>query len=337
VVLKGVVTGMWKWLVVPILAALVAGACGSAGSAPPPNDLFAAKGAPSSLAADDPAWNAAAVMTIKTTVVEGSATKQGVDVQAQALYNSTDIWFRVSWPDATQTVDRFWQYDGKKWTSVGSEDRLALLWEITPLDRFQTHGCTALCHNPVADPIAKWYMVTPAADGRADNWQWLAGRTNPVGQFDDKYLVGALPDPASTGSSFVNDTTDSGGYTNNRTADGLGPAKMQDPAKPASAGPGFLLASEAVAIDPTKFKAGDKVPRDLLSPVVGSRGDIAAKGVWANGMWTVVFHRKLDTGNTDDIQFIAGRTIPFGLAVFDNASGFNHTVAIEPTYLKFSR
>jgi hypothetical protein len=274
-------------------------------------------------------------MTLKLLVVEGSLTKQGVTVKAQALYNDTDIWFRFEWSDTTQNADRFWQYDGKKWTSVGSEDRFALLWEISPLYRFQTRGCTAVCHNPVSDPIAKWYMVTPSADDRADNWQWLAGRTNPVGQVDDKMLVGALSDPASLGSSFVNDASKGGGSTNNRTADGTGPAKMQDPSKPASAGSGFLLASEAVNIDPSKFKEGDKVPRDLLTPTLGSRGDIEAKGVWANSTWTVVFHRKLDTGNEDDIQFVVGRTIPFGLAAFDNAAGFNHTVPTDPLYLIF--
>jgi hypothetical protein len=68
---------------------------------------------------------------------------------------------------------------------------------------------------------------------------------------------------------------------------------------------------------------------------VGSRGDIDAKGVYASGKWTVVFHRKLDTKNDDDIQFVVGRTIPFGLAVFDNVSGFSHTVAGEPLYLRF--
>jgi hypothetical protein len=330
---------MWKQLTVPMFAALtlVVGACGGAGSAPIPNDLFAAKGAPSSLAGDDAAWRAAGVIAINTTVIDGSAAKQDVEVKAQALYNSTDIWFRFEWPDTTQSADRFWLYDGKKWTSVGAEDRLALMWEISPLDRFQTRGCTAVCHNPVSDEIAKWYMVTPSFDDRADNWQWLAGRTNPVGQVDDKYLLGYLPNPASTGSSFVNDAFVSGGYANNRTADGSGPAKMQDPSKPASAGSGFLLASEAVTIDPSKFKAGDKVPRDLLAPVVGSRGDLDAKGVWANGAWTVVFHRKLDTGNEDDIQFVVGRTIPFGLAVFDNVAGFSHTISSEPLYLRFSR
>lgn len=328
---------MWKRLAGPTFGALalIAGACGGSASAAAPNQLIAVKAAPSSLAPDDAAWKFADVMTIKTAVISGSSATQGVEVKAQALYSSTEIWFRFEWTDATQSVDRFWQYDGKKWTSVGNEDKLALLWEISPLERFQTHGCTVACHNPVSDTMDKWYMVTPTAEARADNWQWLAGRTNPVGQVDDKYLVGALPNPASTGSSFVNDAFDKGGSSNNRTADGLGPAKMQDPSKPASAGSGFLLASEAVNIDVSKFKAGDKVPRDLLAPIVGSRGDIDAKGVYGNGKWSVVFHRLLDTGNEDDIQFVAGRTIPFGLAVFDNVSAFNHTVSGDPLYLKF--
>ena len=55
--------------------------------------------------------------TIKTSVIEGSAAKAGVDVKAQAVYNGTDIWFRFEWADATESAGRFWEYDGAKWKS----------------------------------------------------------------------------------------------------------------------------------------------------------------------------------------------------------------------------
>lgn len=317
-----------------IVAALVAGACGG-GGAGAPNELVATKKAPASLAADDAAWKDAGPILIKATVIEGSATKQGVEVKAQALYSDTDMWFRFEWTDATESAGRVWAYDGTKWTSSGNEDRLALYWEITPIDKFQTRTCAALCHNPVADAVDKWYMITPGLADRADNWHWKAARTNPVGQIDDKYLTGVLTDPKDVESANKGDAKDKGGYVDNRTADGAGPAKMQDPSKQPSAGSANILTSEAVALDASKFKAGDKVPRELLEPWVGSRGDFEAKGVYGGGKWTVVFHRKLNTGHDDDITFVVGKTYPFGLSVFDNAGGVNHTVSSDVLTLKF--
>ena len=316
-----------------IVVAMIAGACG--GGAAAPNELVATKKAPASLAADDAAWKDAASILVKTTVIEGSKAKQDVEVKAQALYSDSDVWFRFEWADATESVSRAWEYDGAKWKSSGNEDRFALYWEITPIDKFQTRTCAALCHNPVSDPIDKWYMITPGLADRADNWHWKAARTNAVGQADDKYLTGVLSDPKDIESANKGDAKDKGGTADNKTKDGTGPEKMQDPSKKPSAGSPFILASEAVALDASKFKAGDKVARELLAPWVGSRGDIEVKGAYAGGKWTVVFHRKLDTGHDDDVKFITGKTYPFGVSVFDNAGGANHTVSGDVLTLKF--
>ncbi len=319
---------IWLALVGATVAA-IAGACGGDEEASP-TELLATKKAPASLAADDAAWKDARVTTIKTSVVEGSKATQAVEVKAQALYSGSDIWFRFEWADATDSSYRVWQYDGTKWTSTGNEDRLSLYWEITPIDGFQTKGCAVLCHNPETDTIDKWYMITPGSANLADNWHWKAARTNPTGQSDDKYLTDVLSDPKDIESANKGDKKDSGGYADNKDKAGTGPAKMG-----ATVGQPFVLVAEAVALDVTKLKAGDKVPRELLAPFVGSRGDIEVKGVWANGKWTVVFHRKLDTGNTDDVKLITGKVYPFGLSVFDNTGAANHTVSEEVYLLKF--
>jgi len=318
-----------------VVLALIAGACGGGGGAAAPNELVAAKKAPASLAADDAAWKDAGPIVIKTTVIDGSAAKQGVEVKAQALYSTIDVWFRFEWADATESAGRVWEYDGAKWKSSGNEDRLALYWEITAIDKFQTRTCAALCHNPASDAIDKWYMITPGLGDRADNWHWKAARTNPVGQVDDKYLTGVLTDPKDVESANKADPKDKGGYADNKNKEGTGPEKMQDASKKPSAGSSFILASEAVALDASKLKAGDKVARELLAPWVGSRGDIAAKGVHAGGKWAVVFQRKLDTGHDDDTKFVVGKTYPFGLAVFDNTGAVNHTVSGDVLTLKF--
>jgi hypothetical protein len=178
-------------------------------------------------------------------------------------------------------------------------------------------------------------MVAPSADDRADNWHWKAARTNPVGQVDDKFLTGVLEDPEDLESANHGDSTESGGYTSNANEDDSGPAMMQDPSVEPSAGENVLLASEAVDLDVSMFEAGDTVPRELVDAFIGSRGDIEALGVWADGNWTVVFHRKLKTEHDDDVELVTGKSYPFGLSVHDNAGGVNHTTATEVYILKF--
>lgn len=316
------------------VAVTALGACGG-GDESSPNTLVAKKAAPASLAADDAAWEKASATTIKTSVIEGSKAAGDVEVSAKAIYSGDDIWFRFEWSDASESAGRVWTWDGSAWKSGGNEDRLSLYWEITPIDKFQTRGCAVLCHSPETDPIDKWYMVAPEVDDRADNWHWKAARTNPIGQVDDKFLIGELTDPEDIESANKGDAKDKGGYKDNKAEDGKGPAMMQDPSKEPSAGKGFLLVTEAVALDVSKLKAGDTVPRELLESWTGSRGDIEAMGTWSNGKWTVVFHRKLDTGHVDDIKLVTGKTYPFGLAVHDNAGGSNHTITSDVYLLKF--
>jgi len=300
-----------------------------------PTDLVAVKKAPATLAGDDPAWREADATTIKTTVVVGSEATGPNDVAVQALYSDTDIWFRFEWADSSEST-RAWVYDGTAWKkSPDNEDRLGLYWEITPNADFQTRGCAALCHSSDTEPIDKWYMIAPEASGTFDNWHWKSARSNPVGQADDKFLTGALSDPADIESANKGDAKESGGYKDNVAEDGKGPAKMQDPAVKPSAGSSALLVAEAVTLDVSKLKAGDKVPRELVEHWTGSRGDIETIGTWSGGKWVVVFHRKLDTGHDDDVKFSVGETYPFGLSVFNNLDGYNHTVSKGVYTLKF--
>jgi ethylbenzene dehydrogenase len=334
---------MLKRLICLVLGAAtvagIVGACGGSSSPKTPTavptavaaatDLVAKKQAPASLAGDDPAWKDARVTTVKTSQIKGSASVAPVDVKMQALYSDTDVWFRFEWADSTETIVRYWDFDGSKFKlATGQQDRLSLFWQITPVADFQAKGCAALCHNPETDTIDKWYMIAPKTGDLMDNWQWTAGVSNGMNQANDLSLTPVLTSPTALGSPFVADPG-TGGNTANANAANDGPAQMQDPAKKPSLGPNYLLVTEAVALDVSKLKAGDKVPRDLMAPWVGDRGDIDAKGVWANGSWTVVFHRKLNTGNADDAQLTVGKSYPFGLAVFNALGNVDHTVTTD--------
>ncbi len=322
---------------VPV-AAMLALACGGGGGddgGASPTDLVARKAVPASFAGDDPAWSKATVTSVDTSGVRGASQKTPITVKVQALYSESTVWFRFEWADQTESAGRLWEYDGTQWKSAGNEDRLALYWDMTTIGQFSESGCATLCHNPRAEAIEKWYMITPDAAARADNWHWKAARTNPTGQADDKYLTGTLTDPNDVESANKSDAKESGGYVDNKAKDAAAPAMMLDPAKKASLGSPFILVSEATNIDISRMKAGDKLPRELLAAFKGSRGDIEAKGVWSNGRWVVVLRRALNTGHEDDVSFQVGKAYPFGLAVFDNAGGVNHTISEGALTLKF--
>jgi hypothetical protein len=295
----------------------------------PPTDLVATKKAPASMAADDAAWKDARVTTVKTSVVKTSAATGTVDVKVQALYSDTDVWFRFEWPDATKFTARDWTFDGTKFKApAGQQDRLALVWQLTPSAEFEAKGCAALCHNPEAEKNDQWYMVSPAGV-TMDLWQWTAGISNGMNQFSDYTLSNKVPELTARGAPFVADPNTGGGNVANTNDAKDGPKMMQDPAKKPSMGTDYLLVSEAVALDVSKLKAGDKIPNALLEPFKGSRGDVEAKGAWANGAWIVVAHRKLDSGNPDDAKFVVGGSYPFGLAVFNDLGNVDHTVTAD--------
>ena len=346
----------YLWLIpAATTAALLAGACGgddstsssptaaapatTAGSpttaatattAAAPTDVVALKKSPASLAADDAAWKDARVTTVKTTVIKGSAATAPQDVKMQALYSDTDIWFRFEWADATKNLKGGWTYDGTSWkATTGQQDRIALLWEVSPSADFESKGCAALCHNPADAKSDKWYMVSPPGS-TMDLWQWHAGESNGANQLRDQTLSNKVPEPTALGAPRVSDANTGGGPAANTNDAKNGPKMMQDPAKKPSMGTDYLLVSEAVALDVSKLKAGDKVPGQLISPYTGSQGDIQAKGAWANGTWTVVAHRKLDTGNPDDAKFTVGKSFKFALGAFNALADLEHTVTTEP-------
>ena len=61
-------------------------------------------------------------------------------------------------------------------------------------------------------------------------------------------------------------------------------------------------------------------PSPLVAPFSGDRGDISAKHVWKDGVWTVVVARKLVTNSEFDVQFNdMKKGYAFGVAIFDNA------------------
>ncbi|TSA47047.1 MAG: hypothetical protein D4R56_02760 [Deltaproteobacteria bacterium] len=260
----------------------------------------------------DPLWGNAKTATIPVS----GGTAGNLDVLAKALYTSSEVFFLFQWKDTTPSFNRQHEFDGKEWKKIkGNEDRLSIAWEMGTVAGFKDNGCMISCHGD---------KKRVGAGEKLDLWHWKGSRSGPVGQMDDQFV---------NHEKRQGDSKESGGESDNWDESKKSPKYTW---KGTPIDRRFLLQSEAQQImDYTLFKAGDRLPREVLAPFTGSRGDVSARGVWANGMWTLDVKRVLNTKHPDDVQFInLSREYPFALAVHDNDGDEHHSFA-ETFVLKF--
>ena len=285
---------------------------------------------------DDPKWRTARAVQL---LVEGREPIAGANgtVTTRALYTDDRLFFLFKWKDPTQSITKqSWKFDGQKWVHLkGNEDRIALLFEITRINKFATRGCAITCHSPADVPRKDWKYATKSADEKGDLWHWKAARSAPYHYADDAWLTVAGNPTGSYRETGRRKDVGGGGDIKNETADGTRPLYMQNPGINTSA-PGFLLMDEAVKItDYSLFKTGAIIPYRLPLKPSGSRFDVKAISRYADGGWMVMLSRKLNTGHEDDVVFNPKKRYSFALAVFDD-SGSEHSKATEPMTLIFS-
>lgn len=160
-------------------------------------------------------------------------------------------------------------------------------------------------------------------------WQWRAYRSNPVNMADDGYVLeyrngdaGKNPffnnwDGAKHQPRFMFDPAKNQGRA------GLTEAEFRNPQAP------LLTDNNRVPYDPNyAWKNGDlMVEFGIDTSSSGSAADNKpVVGTYVNGIRTLVWTRKLDTGNKDDIALKPGATYPIGLAVHDDnvTARFHH-------------
>lgn len=261
----------------------------------------------------DKAWDA--VRATRVTLSEGP---QGdVEVTLKALYTDKDVFFLVQWADKTESLGRLREFDGKEWKPAkGNEDRLNFAWDLGVKD-FAAKGCAAACHKQGKEVTFR----TEGPGARLDIWHWKAQRTNPAGWADDQWLGHEKQGDSYRG----NDPKTGGGYEDNWDKEAKRPKwTFKEGIRPGA----VLLRKDAVEVkDPGRFKAGDRLPREVVDRITGSRGDIEAKGVWDRGRWTLELRRARETGDREhDVQFTeAGRPYLFGLSVHDSAGDEEHS------------
>ena len=154
---------------------------------------------------------------------------------------------------------------------------------------------------------------------------WDASLTNPGGFAADfnvleikKVDVGTSPllpnGKMREGPEYMFDTAKVGFAV-------LTEADLKDPQKPKH----LIVGANTAAYDASAIKEGDLLPAHIMDRggAKGSAADVDyAKGSWANGMYTVVMRRKLDTGHPlDDKILKVGGVYTIGVSVHDDAAG----------------
>lgn len=156
-----------------------------------------------------------------------------------------------------------------------------------------------------------------------DLMQWRVARSNPVGMADDGYVLEyRLFDKGKKMFSWnVNKKTMIPKFMFDKSKTGYIALKEKDFTNPKKS-IAIIKKVNAKPYDATAgFKKGDILPGRLLTKETsGSAGDNNyAKGHWKNGVYTVVFRRKLDTGHPRDDKIMReGGVYSIGLAIHDD-------------------
>ena len=292
--------------------------------------------------ADDDAWKKAKEKTVEA--------EDGPEISIRSVHTDKEIFFLFVWEDKDDSFSqKMWEYDGSKWglkqevRFEGEEgweadsDRMVFQWVINEsIPAFMEKGCKKICHSPEKEDK----MYTDTASERMDIWHWNSSTTNPLGYADDQYLdnqnlTKAKEKDKNKRINIAHRSDDGGrGTWEYQRNDAGGKPKFISSKK----GSNFIIAGSSSPFSGSP-KKGDLVPGYVLSKPKGSRGDIAAKGIYIadDFLWTLEMKRSLVTSDKkNDVQFDdLKKHYYFGLAVWDNDELYNHTRVKKPMKLEF--
>jgi hypothetical protein len=147
---------------------------------------------------------------------------------------------------------------------------------------------------------------------RVDVWLWSAARSNPTGFAEDMNHLITTKMQDSAAEYQVKD----------------GPVIYISKQRDEGAGPYDVVSR------PRENK-GDKLVSFVAATPSGSGADVAAKGVWKAGHWSLEFARALNTSRADDVVFKPGGKLLGQIAVFNRSAAENKSVS-EPLLFDFS-
>jgi hypothetical protein len=163
-----------------------------------------------------------------------------------------------------------------------------------------------------------------AAGGFVDLMQWRGHRSQPISMADDGYVLEYRLSDAGKGIFKKNwdKTTGQPKYMFDESVVGF-KSRTLDQIRDTSQASSLVAESTATAFDPNAgWQEGDMIPEYYVTRE-GAEGSAAdnsdVTGNWEDGVWTVVWTRKLDTGNSADDKIMAvGGSYTFGFAVHDD-------------------
>lgn len=196
-----------------------------------------------------------------------------------ALHDGESIAIKVHFPDATE-----------------NREHKTLVWDDTSsIYKSSSKREDTFVLKWSISPLTKDLTLKSDEPYHADIWYWKSFRTDPLGYADDKYQIySKVPNKkakrlrSKDGSLF---------FLQRRGDSGKSAYKNR-----------ILINKESNE----EAKYSHKKPE-------GSRADVKAKGVWQDGYWTIEFQRKLDTGNSDDINLVVGNSMLLGLSRYEIA------------------
>ncbi len=128
---------------------------------------------------DNPAWDQATehVVSVEPTIYTAAS-----EIKMKALYSDTNLYMRVEYADATLSMTRSnsWILDNGTWrhpiatteNDKQSEDRVAVLWNMSIPTFRERFGCAIKCHGNVPGSAA----FTDSVNAVGDMWHTKAAR-----------------------------------------------------------------------------------------------------------------------------------------------------------------
>ncbi len=174
-----------------------------------------------------------------------------------------------------------------------------------------------------------------AAGGFLELMQWRAHRSNAVGMADDGYVLEwrNSDEGKNPFGSNADSKTHQPKFMYDEKKVGKKALRVEDIRKTPTV---LVREQNAVPFDPNAgWKEGDLIPEYIVSGVDASKSaadNKQVKGEWKDGMWTVVWARKLNLANPDDKALKEGKVYNFSFAVHDdNITTRGHQVSFPVT------
>ncbi len=251
------------------------------------------------------------------TIIRASGGYNGIaSAQVRSAYDADYVYFQVRWTEVEDaelgvTVGENvnpapWSYppngegNPRIWSrSSENEDRLKLLFEITPVTRFNADGCFVTCHATEDSVRNRYFHATRGSREFVDVWHWTSGTTNFAGHALDRYFDSrSYGVKSDVGISPVIDNVE---Y--NTVGDTIYRPRYMASFDPNSNSQPPLWDYEVALVSDAGWLPGSVLPSFINTIPSGSAADLVAVGKYDDGTWTVELRRKRRTGNGDDAQF----------------------------------